>query len=84
MTLLISLSGSKDTHRGWGMKQRFFWAFHVFYILYLLRTLWDLCEDQIFRKVICKPQITIQLQELVHVQDLWVNDGEMNSLKAWT
>lgn len=53
-------------------------------LLYLLRTLWDLCEDQIFRKGICKPQITIQLQGLVHVRVLRVNDGEMKSLKAWT
>ena len=33
MTLLIPLSGSKDTKkRGWGMKQRFFWALHVLYV----------------------------------------------------
>ena len=32
MTLLISLSGSKDTHRGWGMKQRIFWVLHMLYV----------------------------------------------------
>lgn len=49
--LLISLSGSKDTHRGWGYEAEIFLGISCFMsLLYLLRTLWDLCEDQIFQE----------------------------------